>query len=254
MEETYRPIIDKAKEFIDFFIIKYEEICGVKINRRSWDISRMSETTRNHLAYTATELWFTLYTPLGVISLACVNHVSFENKERLNKCLIEKFGLIEIRPYFEYEDTFVSYTASSDVEDDYLLSEEAVYYIPTDSQQNFTLPPVLNDPDMFIAYRPRMDSVFRQHSVPLQTLYFKLITGCDRWNTSLISNDKMSMIYEQFNMWLEEISKIDDTIPFGVQSMGILSAMMEMDPPSPSSPHFVPRVTTERLNAIMDSW
>jgi hypothetical protein len=229
MEETYRPIIDKAKEFIDFFIVKYEEIWVTKIDRTRLEVDPAFTPTRNHLAY-GIEDKFLLYTPLGVIELPGGGWVDKIRLEKLNKQLTERFGLIEIRPNFEYDDDYDG-DEDGDWDVSYSICKYALYGIPIDSQQGFPLPPVLDDSDILIAYQPRMDAVFRLDDYTLSRAYYKLRMGYrTQWNTGHMSDETFTMLSGEYNKWKDEMIKVDDTIPIRKQGWVVLCAMLGIIP------------------------
>jgi len=223
MEETYKPITDKAKEFIDFFIVKYKEIYDKQIYPSQFDFDRDILATRTHLVY-ITELGeVQLCTPLGVIKISTRKLSSRKDIERFNKRLIERFGLVEIRPYFEYYNRYINGSTPL---------ANVMYCVPIDSQPSLNLPPVLNENNRD-AYQPRLDSMFRISDRTLSTEYFRIKTGRDSpWLLDMTEEELNNAveIREEYARWKDEMFGINDEIPPGRKAMEILCAMVGIKP------------------------
>jgi hypothetical protein len=188
----YKPIVDKAKEFIDFFADVFAEIKKIEnLKRRTLEASFNGLTTRNHLIYIKGRL---LYTPLGKIDIpyhTCAGCSSIKGVRQLHERLVERFGLIEIRPEL----------------DDY----PGMYYVPLDPKQpSLDLPELIVSGDLDVIFKPRMDAVFRRDCNELYDDYVTLRLG--GWAHSIHLN--LDDIFDEYHAWRCEVSLIDDSIPF----------------------------------------
>jgi len=196
----YKPIIDKAQEFIGFYVKIQAEVLG-KVHSCTELNVRRGLTTRNHLVY-SWDYGFRLNTPIGVIELP--GRVSIRDSELLNERLIETFGMIEIMPAYRKENGNCM---------------PATYCIPLDPKQpNLDLPPPSHSTDIIDSYQARLSVVYRISEDLLYYSYFKLITGENVWRLSGVEKLFCKSIVDQYEAWREETSTVDDTIPFTDQT------------------------------------
>jgi hypothetical protein len=181
----YKPIIDKAQEFIGFFNEARQKVSKKRFTPatlNNFDDGGIT-SSRNHLVYT-TKYGFNLRTPIGTIALPGLWMLSIEQINQFNGMLIEKFRMIEVGS------------------EDYPM-----YLIPHDPNQpslQLSLPPDADD-------TLRIRAVLRTNSYDMYVQYCKLRTGKKLWKLPL---ETLSVIRAEYMNWQEEVSKIDDTVPF----------------------------------------
>jgi len=208
---TYKPIVDKAREFIAYFTEQVEEIWGKEIKNKDkigWAL--YGKPTRNHLVFAIRSVFaigsglpvsYELHTPIGTIFMKCHWWHCDGYTDELLARLMKRFGLVEIRPYFEYVNG---------------NGEGALYYVPLDLKQpslEFPLPIASFMDQPQIAYEPRMNVVFRKHGGWLADDYARMKIG-DFDQESRASINEAQMLFAEYCAWQDEVSKFDDTIPF----------------------------------------
>jgi len=196
----FKPIFDKAKEFVEFYISVMEELSDKKLKRHRLSLFDF-EFTRNHLVYSERGQ---LYTPIGTLNIpSSCDIITSREREHLRTRLIEKFSLVVIRPGFSV--TFNDGQGGS--------YKYPIYYVPLDpSKPSLELPSPLDvvPYDIMRAYQPRMKVVFREYDTTLFNRYIWIRSGID---FGQLPEEKKPRMRDEFNKWQEEVSKIDDDVP-----------------------------------------
>ena len=202
----FKPIFDKAKEFVEFYISVMEELLGEKLERHKFDLFDIRDTyyTRNHLVYSPPGQ---LFTPIRTLYTPYRGKLNLLDKKQLNARLIEKFSLVDIRPDINVSGGEILYPL--------------LYCVPLDPKQpGLELPPPLfGYTSMLTAYEPRMKAVFRRYDTALFNRYVWIRSG---FEFGQFHGEQMHRMRDEFNKWQEEVSKIDDDVPFGKGTIELL--------------------------------
>jgi len=191
------PIFDKAQEFISFFIEQMEDIWKAKLPDTPAHFCGLYTTTRNHLVYSARN-WYNLYTPIGLLDFPNHKYFDISQTKELHRRLTEKFGMIELLP--EHIDEHGN-------------TVDAVYCVPLDPKQPPEFPPLLRSQEN----RARHDAVFRTREIDLLSNYCKL-NGIDHIGIRESGDPRAKKICREFDKWKDEVSLVDDTIPFTMET------------------------------------
>ena len=196
----YKPIIDKAREFIDFFNETLGKLSNNSIVRASLEFDEaLTRTTRDRLVY-ASDYGFFLYTPIGTIVLPGYWILSPNYVDRLNGMLVEKFGMIKV-----------------------YNNHKPLYCVPHDPNQP-NLPPL--DANNAADEEYRMHEIFRTSNYDTHIQYFKLRMG---GYPPAPSDEGRKEIQIEYDNWQEEVSKVDNTIPFSVSTRMELRSELGFD-------------------------
>ena len=206
----FKPIFDKAKEFVEFYYSTMEEFYGAKFSRRKIDLFHFCDSayTRNYLAYSP---FGQLFTPIGTIHVTpSYDILNTYDNEQLHARLIEKFNLVDIRPGF-------TYTFNDGRNGNYY---HPMYCVPLDpNNPSLELPPPLFGESTLLAYHLRMKVVFREYESTLFNRYIWIRLGND---SGQLTEEQLPLMRDEFNKWQEEVSKTEDDVPFSKGTLKLL--------------------------------
>jgi hypothetical protein len=198
----YKPIFDKVIEIIEFCTEAAEEILGKapKHNRLNFLVIN-SKFTRKYITYATIGR---LYTPFGSIFIPYFEMLNDDEVIQLNERLFRKFGFVRLwslPPNNTWD----------------------MYCVPFDHKL-----PEIPGIDASMLYWGQLDdthqhasALYRENEDGLRGLYLKLKTGDA--DTCIHRPE----IEDEFNKWLDEVSKVDDRIPFSLKTKRDFQSLLE---------------------------